>query len=119
MCALGCVHLFVFLGVYQGVGVLTFALCAFGWEMHTHVECEDLHSLYHGMLPCTHRVECEALHILDHWVLSCTLVSSVRPCVHCITGCCLASSSGEESLYLLLHSFSNTDFHFMRTLALK
>ena len=54
MCVLRCVYLFVFLGVYQGVGVLTFALCAFVWEMHTHVECEDLHTLSLGAVLHTH-----------------------------------------------------------------
>lgn len=32
----------MFFSVCQGEAVLTFALCAFGWEVHTPVECEGL-----------------------------------------------------------------------------
>lgn len=34
-CVLECVYLLMFFGVCRGVAVLTFALCAFGWEVHT------------------------------------------------------------------------------------
>lgn len=39
---LGCVYLSMFCDVRKSVAVLTFALCAFGWEVHTLVEGEGL-----------------------------------------------------------------------------